>query len=175
MSDIHGGNKRSVDSPAWRHIKAIASLVSDDGNTAKVQGFYDDAIAPTAAQLKAYAAQAKTFDVDEAARNLGVARFIHENAADILRDRNWISSRSPQDLPVFVPAMIELFAAGAEAPATGALASASTANESSPQPTEPIRAAVKAARFLPSPTIAALGGAAMAVALGAIGIKRLVA
>jgi protease I len=93
----------------------------------------------------------------------------------LARDRNWISSRSPQDLPVFVPAMIELFAAGAEAPATGALAGASTANESSPQPTEPIRAAVTAARFMPSPTMAALGGAAMALAVGAIGIKRLVA
>jgi acetylornithine deacetylase/succinyl-diaminopimelate desuccinylase-like protein len=91
VSDIHGGNKRSVDSPAWRHIKAIASLVSDDGNTAKVDGFYDDAVAPSAAQMKSYAQQAKSFDVEEAARNLGVARFIHENPVDILRDRNWIS------------------------------------------------------------------------------------
>jgi acetylornithine deacetylase/succinyl-diaminopimelate desuccinylase-like protein len=32
-SDIHGSNKRSVDSPAWRHIKMLSSLVSEDGNT----------------------------------------------------------------------------------------------------------------------------------------------
>ena len=44
VSDIHGGNKRSVDSPAWRHIKMLSTLVSDDGNTAKIDGFYDDAI-----------------------------------------------------------------------------------------------------------------------------------
>jgi acetylornithine deacetylase/succinyl-diaminopimelate desuccinylase-like protein len=91
VSDIHGGNKRSVDSPAWRHIKAIASLVSEDGNTAKISGFYDDAVAPSAAQLKAWAESAKTFDVEEAARNLGVARFIADTPAGILRDRNWIS------------------------------------------------------------------------------------
>ncbi len=45
VSDIHGGNKRGVDSPAWRHIKMLASLVSDDGNTPKIDGFYDG-IAP---------------------------------------------------------------------------------------------------------------------------------
>ena len=27
VSDIHGSYKRSVDSPAWRHIKMLASLV----------------------------------------------------------------------------------------------------------------------------------------------------
>ena len=42
VSDIHGGNKRSVDSPAWRHIKMLASLVSDDGNTPLIDGFYDE-------------------------------------------------------------------------------------------------------------------------------------
>ncbi len=28
QSDIHGSNKRGVDSPAWRHIKMLSSLVS---------------------------------------------------------------------------------------------------------------------------------------------------
>ncbi len=91
VSDIHGGNKRSVDSPAWRHIQAISSLVSIDGNTAKIEGFYDDAIKPSAAQLARYKEGAKTFDVEEAARNLGVARFISDKPEDILRDRSWIS------------------------------------------------------------------------------------
>ena len=35
-SDIHGGNKRSVDSPAWRHIQMLSKLVSPDGNTVRV-------------------------------------------------------------------------------------------------------------------------------------------
>ena len=38
-SDIHGTHKRAVDSPAWRHIKMLASLVSDDGNTPKIRDF----------------------------------------------------------------------------------------------------------------------------------------
>src|ERR1700722_8946323 len=45
-SDIHGSNKRSVDSPAWRHIKMLASLVSDDGNTPLIKGWTENKIAP---------------------------------------------------------------------------------------------------------------------------------
>ncbi|HSU38656.1 MAG TPA: type 1 glutamine amidotransferase domain-containing protein [Polyangiaceae bacterium] len=91
----------------------------------------------------------------------------------LVRDRNWVSSRSPADLPVFVPAIVELFARGADAPATGALASASTADESSPPPREPIRLALKAARHLPSPTVAALAGAAIALTVGALAANRM--
>lgn len=93
----------------------------------------------------------------------------------LVRDGNWISSRSPADLHVFVPAIIELFAHGSDAPATGALASASTADESSPQPQQPIRLAVTAARRAPGPGAAALAGAAIALAVGAIAVNRMFA
>ena len=91
----------------------------------------------------------------------------------LVRDRNWVSSRSPADLTAFVPAIIELFAHGADAPATGALASASTIDESSPPPREPIRLAVTAARHLPSPTTAAFAGAVIALTVGAIAANRM--
>ncbi len=39
QSDIHGANKRAVDSPAWRHIKMLASLVSPRRQHAADQGF----------------------------------------------------------------------------------------------------------------------------------------
>ncbi len=91
VSDIHGGNKRSVDSPAWRHMKMLSSIISEDGNTAKVDGFYDDAIEPTKAQWDAWERQAAGIDMAEAAKNLGVARFISEDPVNYLRDRNWIS------------------------------------------------------------------------------------
>ena len=42
QSDIHGSNKRSVDSPAWRHIKMLSSLISEDGNTPLVKGWKDN-------------------------------------------------------------------------------------------------------------------------------------
>jgi len=91
----------------------------------------------------------------------------------LVRDRNWVSSRSPADLPAFVPAIVELFAQGADAPATGALATASSTDELSPPPREPIRLALTAARHLPSPTAAALAGAAIALTIGAIAVNRM--
>src|SRR4029079_10349023 len=42
VSDIHGGNKRSVDSPAWRHIQMLKTLVSEDGNKVLIDGFYEN-------------------------------------------------------------------------------------------------------------------------------------
>jgi protease I len=91
----------------------------------------------------------------------------------LARDHNIVSSRSPADLPVFVPAMIDLFALGATAPAEGALAKASHAEQSSPQRDEPIRSAVAAARYLPSPSISAMAGAVMALAVGGFALRRL--
>src|SRR6266542_5111426 len=85
QSDIHGSNKRSVDSPAWRHMKMLASLVSADGNTPLVKGF-TDGIEPLSAsetaQLKN--AAAKT-DLKVAAQNLGVARFISDDPFTMLK------------------------------------------------------------------------------------------
>jgi len=85
QSDIHGSNKRSVDSPAWRHMKMLASLVSEDGNTPLVKGFTDgleQLSASETAQLKN--AAAKT-DMKVAAENLGVARFISDDPFTMLK------------------------------------------------------------------------------------------
>jgi acetylornithine deacetylase/succinyl-diaminopimelate desuccinylase-like protein len=80
QSDIHGSNKRSVDSPAWRHMKMLASLVSDDGNTPLVKGFTDgrEPLSPQeTARLKK---EAEKTDLKVAAENIGVARFIATDA-----------------------------------------------------------------------------------------------
>jgi len=79
-SDIHGSYKRSVDSPAWRHMKMLASLVSDDGNTPLVKGFTDgrEPLSPQeTARLKK---EAEKTDLKIAAQNIGVARFIADDA-----------------------------------------------------------------------------------------------
>jgi len=79
-SDIHGSYKRSVDSPAWRHMKMLASLVSDDGNTPLVKGFTDgrEPLSPQeTARLKK---EADKTDLKVAAQNIGVARFIADDA-----------------------------------------------------------------------------------------------
>ncbi|MFZ5890455.1 MAG: type 1 glutamine amidotransferase domain-containing protein [Myxococcota bacterium] len=87
----------------------------------------------------------------------------------LVTDRNWISSRGPQDLPRFISAMIELFATGnvrsLEANNGNGEDTSRRSMESSPKPERPSGFVVTAARLLPGPTVrtmllGALGGAA---------------
>lgn len=85
VSDIHGGNKRSVDSPAWRHIQMLQTLVSADGNKVLIDGFYDDIEPLSKTELETLEAQARNIDMQVAAQNLGVARFISDDPFQYLR------------------------------------------------------------------------------------------
>jgi acetylornithine deacetylase/succinyl-diaminopimelate desuccinylase-like protein len=84
-SDIHGSNKRSVDSPAWRHIKMLASLVSDDGNTPKIKGWMDAYVPPDQKTLDGIRKQTENATIAQMSKNLGVARYIAETPFDVMR------------------------------------------------------------------------------------------
>jgi len=49
---VHGALKLIIDSPAWRHIKMLSSLASEDGNRIMVKGWYDDIRVPTRQDLR---------------------------------------------------------------------------------------------------------------------------
>ncbi len=85
QSDIHGANKRSVDSPAWRHIKMLSSLVSPDGNTPLVKGFMDGAEPLSPQETEQLKKAAEKADLKTAAENLGVARFIADDPFTMLK------------------------------------------------------------------------------------------
>ncbi|MGE0039694.1 MAG: M20/M25/M40 family metallo-hydrolase [Vicinamibacterales bacterium] len=85
VSDIHGANKRSVDSPAWRHIKMLASLVSDDGNTPLIDGFADNYDPLSDSQIAGLRRAAQNVDMEVAAQNLGVARYISDDPFTMLK------------------------------------------------------------------------------------------
>lgn len=91
-SDIHGSNKRSVDSPAWRHIKMLASLVSDDGNTPLIDGFFENMEPLTLEQEEELRAAAERTDLTIAAQNVGVARFISDDPYTMLRMQRYGTS-----------------------------------------------------------------------------------
>lgn len=61
--DIHASQKAIVDSPAWRLIAALSTLVTEDGNSVAIDGFYDNVRPPTAAEEAAVATLAQTFDI----------------------------------------------------------------------------------------------------------------
>ena len=83
-SDIHGGNKRSVDAPAWRHIKMLSTLVDETGNKVMIDGFYDDIEPLTEQELALLKTDAEGRDLAVAARNLGVERFITDDPLEQL-------------------------------------------------------------------------------------------
>jgi acetylornithine deacetylase/succinyl-diaminopimelate desuccinylase-like protein len=85
VSDIHGGNKRSVDSPAWRHIQMLKTLVSEDGNKVLIDGFYQNMVPLSKEELAGLEAAAKGVKLDVAAQNLGVARFIADDPLEFLK------------------------------------------------------------------------------------------
>jgi acetylornithine deacetylase/succinyl-diaminopimelate desuccinylase-like protein len=91
-SDIHGSNKRSVDSPAWRHIKMLASLVSDDGNTPKIDGFFEGIDPLSEWQIADLKTAAARTDMKVAAENVGVARYISDDPFTMLKMQRYGTS-----------------------------------------------------------------------------------
>ena len=83
--DIHGGRKRAVDSPAWRHIQMLESLVDETGNLATIDGFYDNKIPLTETQEANLRAAADNINLEAVARNMGVARFMTNDPFEYLR------------------------------------------------------------------------------------------
>jgi acetylornithine deacetylase/succinyl-diaminopimelate desuccinylase-like protein len=84
-SDIHGGFKRSVDSPAWRHIKMLSTLVDESTNKVLIDGFYDNIQPLTASEEEKLHDAAKRVDLKVAAQNIGVERFIAKDAYTFLK------------------------------------------------------------------------------------------
>src|ERR1700683_2125991 len=83
-SDIHGSNKRSVDSPAWRHIQMLATLTSKDGNTPLIQGEKENYVPPSREPLDRLKKRADNQDIKTMAANLGVARYIADTPFDVM-------------------------------------------------------------------------------------------
>ena len=91
-SNIHGGRKRQVDAPAWRHIKMLATLIDETGNRVMIDGFYDNIVPLTEAEEAYLRDRAADMNVENAAGNLGVARFISDDPYEIQKMARYGSS-----------------------------------------------------------------------------------
>ena len=75
--DVHSSLKAMVDSPAWRLVKALATLVSEDGNTITIDGYPKPR--PISAEEKAMlAVAAKRRDEAKAKQQFGVKVWIDD-------------------------------------------------------------------------------------------------
>jgi acetylornithine deacetylase/succinyl-diaminopimelate desuccinylase-like protein len=77
-ADIHSSNKARVDSPAWHLVKALNTLVSEDGNDPVIEGFATKARPLSAAEKQMIADAARRMDENVTKKSLGVQHWIHD-------------------------------------------------------------------------------------------------
>ena len=76
--DVHSSLKAQVDSPAWRLVQALQTLVTPDGNTPAIDGWFEK-VRPLTAREKAIIAEtARTRSEADAKKALGVKVWIDD-------------------------------------------------------------------------------------------------
>jgi acetylornithine deacetylase/succinyl-diaminopimelate desuccinylase-like protein len=76
-TDIHSSNHARVESPAWRLVKALDTLVADDGHTPAIDGWFENVKPLTARQKELIAERVKATSEAEVKKSLGVGRWIN--------------------------------------------------------------------------------------------------
>jgi acetylornithine deacetylase/succinyl-diaminopimelate desuccinylase-like protein len=76
--DVHSSEKARIDSPAWRLIHALNTLVSPDGNTPAIAGFADKARPLSAEQKQMIADASKRLDENLAKKAYGCTHWIND-------------------------------------------------------------------------------------------------
>jgi acetylornithine deacetylase/succinyl-diaminopimelate desuccinylase-like protein len=76
QAEIHGSYKAIVDSPTLRLIQALSSLVSTDGNTIRVPGYYDSVRPPTDEEQRLINAMADSWSDEGQQASLSVEQWI---------------------------------------------------------------------------------------------------
>lgn len=76
--DIHSSLKAQVDSPVWRLVEALKTLVKDGGNTPAIDGWFDDVRPLTKRERELIAMSAAATSEADRKRSLGVSRWIDD-------------------------------------------------------------------------------------------------
>jgi len=87
VTDIHSSQKAIVDSPAWRLVSALSTLVSPDGNTPMIDGFMENVRPLTARERQLIAANAAATDPESVKRALGVKAFVNDEPWEKVQER----------------------------------------------------------------------------------------
>lgn len=77
-TDIHSSNHARIESPAWRLVKALDTLVADDGHTPTIDGWFDNVRPLTQRQKELIAESVEQNPEAEAKQALGVGQWIDD-------------------------------------------------------------------------------------------------
>ncbi|MGH9364384.1 MAG: M20/M25/M40 family metallo-hydrolase [Thermoanaerobaculia bacterium] len=78
LKDIHSSNKARLDSPAWHLVQALNTLVTPDGNTPAIEGYFEHARPISAAEKAMVAEGAKRMDEGLLKKSMGVAHWVND-------------------------------------------------------------------------------------------------
>ncbi len=77
-TDIHSSNHARIENPAWRLIKALDTLVADDGHTPAIDGWFEN-VRPLTERQKHLIAEGAKMNPEQAEKDLlGVGRWIDD-------------------------------------------------------------------------------------------------
>lgn len=76
--DIHSSNKAMVDSPVWRLVAALQTLVTPDGNTPAIEGWFENVRPLTQRERDLIALNARNTSEEDWKRRNGVRVFIDD-------------------------------------------------------------------------------------------------
>ena len=85
--DVHSSLKAMLDSPVWRLVQALQSLVSADGNTVVIDGWYENVLPLTARQKALIADNARNNSEAEMMAAFGVKHWIDDLPFDKALER----------------------------------------------------------------------------------------
>ena len=89
--DVHSSLKASVDSPVWHLIKALNTLVSEDGQTPAIDGWYENVKPLTARQKALIAADVAGSNEADDLKSLGIKHWYKDE--DYLTASNRLASQ----------------------------------------------------------------------------------
>jgi acetylornithine deacetylase/succinyl-diaminopimelate desuccinylase-like protein len=76
--DIHSSQKANVDSPVWRLVAALNTLVTPDGNTATIDGWFENVRPLSAREKELIAEVARSSDEQAQKKLLGITHWIDD-------------------------------------------------------------------------------------------------
>lgn len=77
-TDVHSSLKAAVESPAWRLVHALTTLVEDDGNTPAIDGWYENVRPLTDHEKEIIRQAAAMADPETQMEQLGITRWIDD-------------------------------------------------------------------------------------------------
>lgn len=78
-TDIHSSTHATIENPAWRLVKALDTLVADDGHTPAIDGWFENVLPLSERQKQLIAEGAERTPEEQLKERLGIGRWIDDN------------------------------------------------------------------------------------------------